>query len=294
MKGRQRKDRGHPWPLKKRTTGGNSMNTLLSITLLIMSQVVVPSLAQVVPTIAVVDTSAITLPPNYQGTDIRALYRKLAIPPKGEFETTQAYQERAAKVPTGIWAFVIEGSEEYPLKWVYNADQSTFFVRIFTRDSGVVSGKIDVKQISKYEGQYVGTNALGVSKTIKKYLNKTWSILFDGELPGYYYTVVDMAILIKPERAPAMKERLSVLVVCQTGMASIPGERTSSDSLAVRQMYKEPTIDSPYEITSYFYEIPHTKVLAFWVFDKKTGEILCKLDPYDGSDSSGPKLPITW
>lgn len=240
------------------------------------------------------DTSVITLPPNYQGADIKALYRKLAIPPKGEFETTQAYQARAAKIPTGIWAFVIEGSEEHPIKWVYNADQATFFIRIYTRDLGVVPGKIDLKQTSKYEGQYVGSNAMGVSKTIKKYLNKTWSILFDGELPGYYYTFVDIAILITPEHAPAMKERLSVFVVCQTGTASIPGERTPSDSLAVRQMYKEPTIDSPYEITSYFYEIPHTKVLAFWVYDKKTGEILCKLNPFDGSDSSGPRMPGTW
>ena len=122
------------------------------------------------------DLTIAKLPPNFAGNDFLALYRELAIPPKGEFETTEQYEARRQQIRPRPLAFRLPD-----VRPVYDADSGEFSVGIDTESfsRGWSSTNIDDSMLviaeSRTEtGRYVGSNAFGVSRVVQKVTVRKW------------------------------------------------------------------------------------------------------------------------
>lgn len=224
------------------------------------------------------DASRKSLPPHFTGNDFRSLYQRLSIAPKGEFETTDEYQARLSAVPRATYAFRVP-----KVKISYAADEQLLNVEFYTDffHSGwelAYSESMLVVAVSETEtGHYVGSNAFGATRLVKKVTSREWGI----RLRSKEFSSIDLKIPMPTARARVAKSRVAVVAVCEVGPESVParmtGEQFEDMHAATGFNISSATIDAPTDLKSYFYVI-EARVLGLWAYDTETGEVFGKFD----------------
>lgn len=225
------------------------------------------------------DPAAKSLPPRFAGADFPALYRRLAIAPKDEFETTQQYESRAKQVATGVSAFRVPDPSI-----AYNADDARFTITIYKstlrtrRAIDIDHELLVVHEKSEKTGRYVGSNAFGVEMAVEKVTQRKWGLLLDSRS----HKPIRLTLSISPERARMLKSRLAVLLLCNVGPQSIPERMTGEKAADLREAtgfnISGATINAPIDLKTYYYAI-RADLLGFWIFDTQTGEVLGRYTP---------------
>jgi hypothetical protein len=218
------------------------------------------------------DASLQRLPAHFKGSSISDAFKTYSTAPRGEFETTAEHDRRVESLPVGILAFLPER-----ISVNYDADAQQFSIQEDTSAIKESSGFTVKRTRIGTREYYVGQNAFGVKKLIRKDLVRVHGVSTDAQTQRVF------RIAVPRERAPAMKPRLRLLILVRTGPESPrPRAEEAADlSSEFRQAtdveYEKPTIDSPIErATLYFAFDAH--LLGFWVFDDGTGKILGKFD----------------
>lgn len=218
---------------------------------------------------------------GFKGTDVTATikaYDKLR--PKDEYETSAAYKARHAKDVAGL----VGGPQciavdPYQIGSKYDADHQRLTVDLLSWATGYGSTEgIRFVTDSKVTAQssYVGSNAFGVSKDIKKTDKVEYGVYFDKRpylaamkaIGAKTESTVGLSSVIgfpvTPDKARALgKYNLKILLVYKW----VP------DYIVNDSDYHGATITEPYE--------DHTKseflkgqLLRVIVFDKSTGEVM--------------------
>lgn len=244
---------------------------------------------------------------GYRGNDPRAVLRALnAVRPKekSEFETTAHYEERlanSADVPlygalrtSSIFAFVFPSVEtpSYPggidpgsLEISYDADTETMSAKLgigsVYNDAGEHSK--DIRSIvwnwaRTGRGDYIGSNAFGAIRTVKKSVSVSTGLAFSIDSPFYsgrgdwtddfYPSPIGMTFSVPASRAKMLKKNLRVLVV-----ASLLQPTSIEESV-----HREPKIDHPYDTAELGHYL-HVDIQEIWLFDSSTGEVVAKATP---------------
>lgn len=251
------------------------------------------------------DSTVDKLPPNYKGTDIIKLYSSLvkkAPLKKEEFETTADYEKKiAAAVPADIYAFKIdEGSGLRGLRIKpYNADSQQFQITLETEwlSKHTIEdyrASFIVKTIDKGSRSYIGANAFGATREVTDFSANQYGIVlvnqqdfgsssyddnkYNIKTPLTSVRTVNISISVPSDRARMLKDNIGVLLLCKPALYS-SNERVSlkrgNDLLFEKFDSSQATIDSP---TSHLYERKYinVEVLAIWIYDIRTGEVLSK------------------
>jgi hypothetical protein len=226
---------------------------------------------------AAFDEARTSLPANFAGNDFRALYRKLALAPKGEFETTEAYEARRAGVAKGVYAFRVPDVDV-----TYDTDAGEFTLTVFKETSyreleaDRDHALLVLAKSSVETGRYVGSNAFGATRTVRRVTEREWGVA----IPGEGFGKLTMQLKVPAERAKELKERLAVLAVCAFGPESVPQRITGAfadEEGATGAHVSTATLDSPIDLQSYVHEVK-ADVKSLWVFDRATGEVLKRFD----------------
>lgn len=209
---------------------------------------------------------------NYKGNNIEQAYRHLVakLPVKGEFETTGEYKKKLSSIAFNeIYAFKID--DDYSQEISYDPDQQQLKLDLQTRtildpyyDKTEI---ISIKKVGEKVHSYIGTNAFGAKRVIKKFTGVFYGVLANKE-------VHSVVINMPREEAKRHKNTLKVLLIC----------RVISDDIFVPVAFKgtyyyEPTFSSPTEI-SYDARVINVELLELWVYNYKTGKILEKIEYY--------------
>jgi len=257
------------------------------------------------------DLNAKSLPPLFKGHDIAQLSLKLAAKGasegKGEFETTEQWQQRIKKeesepilgglLQSGVYAFALEGSDVLgqssayngPFEIKYDADKSTFYVQIksiedlWDANGGWVYLRsypyvVKVAETISDSGSHVGMNAYGATAKVNDYDSTTYAVEFsNARFARQKSTIFSHAepihgeFVAPAEQAPSIQKNIGVLAVCKL---KTPFYKTGHWGSTA-------TIDSPqtfYETNNYVI----TDLLAFWVYNRISGEVYTKIEPLPG------------
>lgn len=223
------------------------------------------------------DTISI-LPKNFKGNDFQAIYKSRFIKPKGEFESTEAYDMRRDSMRNyKIFAYVLPSGEKSNSYFQrYDADSQCFNFKINLQAfSDGYSKMTDKSLLVLYENiikepDYSGTNAFGAMVNIKKRIFNYWGVIINR---NPYSQELCLTLKMPSIFAINNKNNLRVLAICslieiwgitQNGFFSGYGE------------YK-PTFDNPVDYSMYYYAAP-VRFITYWIFDKNTGFILGKYD----------------
>jgi hypothetical protein len=211
----------------------------------------------------------VNLPKDFLGTDpvglIRALL-KSPEPTKGEFETTDEFSDRRDKwlarpvlgtlTPTSLIALTFRPGD-LPFRqasFEYNADTSIMTLAVQPSTCGDPE-TLAVRSQSRDVGSYVGQNAFGVRKLIKKTGVTEFCI---GGVSQFQY-----AFPVPRDRAPTEKRVAKFVLI---GKLKSPYANTAEEHTA-------PKIDSPYDIR-WVEHILTFDVKDVWIISGATGEIL--------------------
>lgn len=256
------------------------------------------------------DITADKLPPNYKGTDIVRLYSLLAKKAplkKEEFETTAEYEKKInAGISDDIYAFKIdEGTGLHGLELSpYDADSQKFQISLETEWLSQYTfedyrASIIVKSLSKGTDSYIGSNAFGAKRLVTNFKAIQYGLAlvnqqnfgsssyddnkYNTETPLTSIRKVSLEIQIPPDKARALKSNIRVLLLCKPALYK-SDEKSSlkrgNDLIFENYDSSEATIDSP---TSHFYERKYinVEILAIWIYDIRTGEVLSKTQLQD-------------
>ena len=238
---------------------------------------------------APLDLTADRLPHNYSGRDPAALYRHLQTPPKGEFETTDAYAARTAYFGNPeTFAVLLDD----PLRIIakYDADVEQLEVKValdvFDNRRSDYSGTAFVLRDTVERRSYIGSNAFGARATIESIRHERYAIVptnrrfgfrAGGMSSGISRSVYNAWLELTPVRARSLKDSLGAIIVCRIAFDDKP--YAASDVHAT-----EATITSPTEVLVE-YKYVRARVLQLWLFDRSTGEILLK----DTTEATDPQ-----
>lgn len=258
------------------------------------------------------DLNAKSLPPLYRGHDVAQLSLKLAAKGeskgKGEFETTEQWQQRIKKeeaepilgglLLSGVYAFALEGvmdcdpwgkpyESNEPFKIKYDADTSTFKVDIeseirdtmnesYGGERGWTARRV-VKLGRTYsdEGSYIGMNAYGATAEVSKTNVATYAVDFpstrhvDQENPSIFGSIEPIHGEFVVPAEQAPANKQSVGVLAVCKLQP-PFYRNDHHSSTA-------TIDSPDAITSNDNYVV-AELLAFWVYNKTSGEVYTRIE----------------
>lgn len=246
------------------------------------------------------------LPPNYRGHDIVALYGLLEERAdkliKGEFETTQTFQQRVrgemvqslvgGLAADSVFAFVKDSAN---VETVYDADGQTMRVAVDVRAPVEGVSKNDAKRAigitiaGGREGSYVGTNAAGMRVKVKEVSGQFYGVAFANfrsfefgkhvsremqevmgtagirdNLPASDAIVT--SIKMDVPTAVRAKQNLRVLMVCRL----VPPFVTSG------MLGNQPTLGDP---TDRFFKQHYLNVelLEVWFYDLPSGRVFAKV-----------------
>jgi hypothetical protein len=183
-----------------------------------------------------------------------AVYRRYATAPKGEFETTEAYASRLAKirVPAGFLAFSVDGSCSTDDLVSYDADGSYFTIKLPVGDR-VVGLTCANTPLGAYQAQ----NAFGASFTVKKFHRLQYAVSFPDAAPAELYLPfpLDSARRAKPSMRVALIVKMydPAVAVADTSRAA-------------------PTFDSPLDLTIQTNAIALTRAYI-WLYNASTGRV---------------------
>jgi hypothetical protein len=212
------------------------------------------------------DPAVPALPPHFEARGFPQLFRSLVVPPKGEFETGEQHAARRPVPPPTVHAFTVD--EDPP---DYDADAGLFRWRFTTH--GNLQGRILTLDTTHGDlDSYVGSNAFGVTAKVIRSEHHRWGVL----LPHQAHQFVRLDVPVAPERAAALKERLRLLAVVR-----LRPDSAVEVSDPVRQHTDvdrtSPTLDHRYDTTIYRHDL-RADLLALWVYDHESGEVLGRFD----------------
>jgi hypothetical protein len=232
------------------------------------------------------------LSPNYQGSDIETVYNSIhqqtdtEKQSKGEFETTEEYTKRIKSLKSntfGIFAFKRDINSKY------NADEEVFYISlnidtfVGMYDSSIkrnVKEYLEIKKKSTENEKYVGQNAFGATTEVTNVTNSIYGLTI-GTFVDNFKTLrrekggpLSFNIKIPRDRAVAIKEDIMALIIYEPQSTSYEW----NGSL--------PTIDKPTQSKDNYYGL-EGKLIAIWIYNKQTGEILLKKDIESSKKSFG-------
>lgn len=208
------------------------------------------------------------LPPNYKGHDFQKTYTKYfeTLLGKGEFEKYDVYEKRLHSINLDeVYAFAI--TEKDNLEITYDPDKEVVDIEIKPLSAYRFLPKTDgdnsiwpfiiLKTTKKKVSSYVGSNAFGAKKVIKKYEANKYGVQVEKN------NSISFSMPIR--EAKKYKDNMSILLICKP--------QIKNDILAfMGSYYSEPTFDNPVEI-SYGVLGLNMELLSIWVYDSKTGKI---------------------
>lgn len=208
------------------------------------------------------------LPPNYKGHDFQKTYTKYfeTLLGKGEFEKSDVYEKRLHSINLDeVYAFAI--TDKDTLEITYDPDKEVVDIEIKPLSAYRFLPKTDgdnsiwpfiiLKTTKKKVSSYVGSNAFGAKKVIKKYEANKYGVQVEKN------NSVSFSMPIR--EAKKYKDNMSILLICKP--------QIKNDVLAfIGSYYSEPTFDNPVEI-SYGVLGLNMELLSIWVYDSKTGKI---------------------
>lgn len=222
------------------------------------------------------------LPPSYKGHDIEHIYMIFfqTLLGKGEFEKTEDYKKRLQAVNLDdVYAFRVTNKDGLNLK--YDPDNELLHLEIDTLTVNQIMPRIEdidsfivLKTTSKKISSYVGSNAFGAKKQIKKYDAQKYGVhvlKMQSQPQPQLYDSLDFNLSISD--AKKYKDNLNALIICRPYI--------KDDTLAfVGGYYAEPTFKVPIGI-SYAVSGINIELLEIWIYDFKTGKILHKESIYE-------------
>jgi len=224
---------------------------------------------------SVTATSLFAPSARFSGKNFRELHKKFVVTPKGEFETSKEYQERAKNSSSDVFAFRLPSSGIHVYA-KYDADKGQFAITI--GGESLISGYdydsnrtlLIVDESDEETGSYVGSNAFGVTANIREWTKRQWGISIDRES----YRPLELVLEVSPEYARLLKDNLCVVVECSLSPVVVP-EVLAITGDATGYSSSKPTLELPVDITKYQYAIP-ARVFTYWIFNRKSGELLGK------------------
>lgn len=208
------------------------------------------------------------LPPNYKGHDFQKIYAKYfeTLLGKGEFEKSDVYEKKLRSINLDeIYAFAITDKENLEIS--YDPDSEVISVTIEPLSAYRLLPKTDggnsiwpfivLKTTKKKVSSYVGSNAFGAKKVIKKYEANKYGVQIEKNNA--------LSFRMPIHEAKKYKDNMTVLLVCKP--------QIKNDVLAfLGGYYSEPTFSEPVEI-SYAISGLNMELLSIWVYDFKTGKV---------------------
>jgi hypothetical protein len=227
------------------------------------------------------DPSVSELPQGFEGDSIQRLYDRLNAvkAPKGEFETSDQYQQRINRKDTGRYAFVLNNAFAGPTM-KYDADKGEYEIQILEDFGAIVDynrvGAARAISIVKtsVNGSYKATNRFGAVTTVNTMSTDAYAISLQnrsGGGPGEE-RVRRFRLPVSIAEAPAMKDQLGVLFVCE--LFTGPGFQTFSGSASISGTFWDPS-----ELRE-SYSYVRVNLLSVWLFDRRTRRVLMKVDDY--------------
>jgi hypothetical protein len=254
------------------------------------------------------DLSVASLPPNFHGHNgfeiYQALTQRAKSSTKGEFETTDAFNERmkaeASKPLLGsltqssTFGFVVPAVDS-----LYDADQAILHVRANLRRDLRERVSFRLATVETQNDSYVATNSYGAQAVVKRRRGDFYDILvgeyerfplttyFDKEAERFsdedrrrYPELIEsmkrtaFAADLQMDASAAMKtkENMRLLLVCRL-------ESPYTSEVEDLDVFSTPTIKEPYDYR-FTKHMLHVKLLQIWVFDLTSGRIFAKQEPH--------------
>jgi hypothetical protein len=210
--------------------------------------------------------------------DIAAVFREVQASglagAKSEFESTAQYQARLASwlVKGGTKRYIFafdrgaEGAFEGYYTFDYNADAELMRLTV---ENMLAEEPIPLRSTRMVLGTYLGTNALGVKRTVTRMVKNIYYVSLSSSSPLKLFTKDDYGLYLDPARftwpmdpaaARANKASLSLALV---GTIPLP-EATEEKGL------DEPTIDDPQQVLVYSRTLPFS-LEELRVINSRTG-----------------------
>ncbi len=218
-----------------------------------------------------------TLPFDYMGNDVAALYRSLERIDlnKSEFETTEQYLNRVkATIPDHIYAFKIDTvGVSKPSK--YNADLQELDIEL---PSETISG-YELRSSSygsltavpiKWNADtspYTGKSKRGITKRVEKIASDNYQLVIDRGS----FQPLRISVPLSVDYARKEKYNLEVLLICQLNLSLLKQKLIASE----RRQIKRPTVSDPrdYSETKKYITVELEEI---WIYNPYSGEILKK------------------
>lgn len=211
------------------------------------------------------------LPKTFKGDNIVQIAKSLDTK-KGEFESTEAFNARMAKLALTDRAlfFFCDG---IPLGVEYDVDAKEFS---FSRKSYDVH--LEVAKIEKNGKSYYGTNVFGVTKKVKELWNTAYALYDQGWdiNAGLAFTLP-----CPSDQAPAVKKDLGMAVLANLVPHAHFGQKYNdmgNPFMSLSTFYREATVSSPLEYMSTTYTLV-CDVQKVVVFRKSDRSILLVVAP---------------
>ena len=213
------------------------------------------------------------LKPNYRGDEFQQLYVKsfASLLSKKEFEKTADYKKRLAAINLDrIYAFQFAAKQYFQI--TYNAD--TEMLEFNVDGLSIIEHKpkmletirsfLVLKTTNKKESSYIGSNAFGAKKVIRKYEANLYGLQVVKNSQSEY----KMSLHMSPNEAKKYKDNLTVMIICRPFI--------KDDTLAfLGSSYAEPTFSAPIEVNDAVAGI-NVELLELWLYDLKSGKLLYK------------------
>lgn len=231
---------------------------------------------------------SIRITPDFLGHDLKAiidvLTKRKEFFKKGEFETTQEFNERINREQIkpilgtvsldSKLAFVAQKYRRFLLdvKTSYDADSNLFSIEIPSSYEGFISEAIinGGDRLIGYEkgysldsqivdlGTYKGSNAYGATVEVEKIGYITW-VLF----PGRVIEKQNIQLTMNRDAAINLKDNMGVMFICKI---------IKSDPIDKQSRLSKPTFQDPKEILFLEYRL-RVEIMEIKIFNKRTGSV---------------------
>lgn len=198
---------------------------------------------------------------------------KSKYPPKTEFESWDVYKARCSDACTGEYIVKIDlGEFRKRSSFLYNAENQTITFTVPKSIGTGISSRTslhgievsDFQKTGKNKGSYLGSNAFGVTKTVK-IIEINYDIL-SAQPDVYKNSSFDFKC--DPDTAKKIQNNFGIAV-----MFNIDCKRNVPSLAVTEKKYSSPTINSPFSGTDYYNVVP-VIVKAIYVYDQKSYDII--------------------
>jgi hypothetical protein len=228
---------------------------------------------------------------NYLGHDIKEIYKILQErnAPKGEFETTAAYESRLANntnlpLKSGLplqstLAFRVDYEAQH---LEYDADRQTmkFIIPVENKDKYAFNSKKEdeintqIESVKTVDRTFAASNSYGARATVEVATFDLYNLRFTNLrnfVNKFESTFYELKYRIPIEKAKAAKENFSLLYVTNLVSPFVDYKKGYG---------AETTLSSPYRYTfNYNYVVGEVKEII--IFNRATGEIYGRLTKFD-------------